>query len=199
MRVLDGAVSVFCAVGGVQPQSETVWRQRNRYKVPSIVFVNKMDRTGADFFEVETQIREKLKGNPVPIQVPIGAEAEFDGVVDLVKMKAIVWDKDAAMGSNYHVEDIPANLQEKCDEYREKMLESISEVDGNEEFAEKFLEGEEISEEEISAAIKAATLGMSIVPMVCGTAFKNKGIQTLLDAVVAYLPSPVESAPIWVL
>ena len=196
MRVLDGAVSVFCAVGGVQPQSETVWRQRNRYKVPSIVFVNKMDRTGADFFEVETQIREKLKGNPVPIQVPIGAEAEFDGVVDLVKMKAIVWDKDAAMGSNYHVEDIPANLQEKCDEYREKMLESISEVDGNEEFAEKFLEGEEISEEEISAAIKAATLGMAIVPMVCGTAFKNKGIQTLLDAVVAYLPSPVESAPI---
>ncbi len=196
MRVLDGAVSVFCAVGGVQPQSETVWRQRNRYKVPSVVFVNKMDRTGADFFEVETQIRERLKGNPVPIQVPIGAEAEFDGVVDLVKMKAIVWDKDAAMGSNYHVEDIPANLQDKCDEYREKMLESISEVDGNEEFAEKFLEGEEISEEEISAAIKAATLGMAIVPMVCGTAFKNKGIQTLLDAVVAYLPSPLESEAI---
>ena len=196
MRVLDGAVSVFCAVGGVQPQSETVWRQRNRYKVPSIVFVNKMDRTGADFFEVETQIRERLKGNPVPIQVPIGAEAEFDGVVDLVKMKAIVWDKDAAMGSNYHVEDIPANLQDVCDEYREKMLESLSEVDGNDEFAEKFLDGEEISEEEVSAAIKAATLGMAIVPMVCGTAFKNKGIQTLLDAVVAYLPSPVESAPI---
>ncbi|MEA1892521.1 MAG: elongation factor G [Campylobacterota bacterium] len=196
MRVLDGAVSVFCAVGGVQPQSETVWRQRNRYKVPSIVFVNKMDRTGADFFEVETQIRERLKGNPVPIQVPIGAEAEFDGVVDLVKMKAIVWDKDAAMGSNYHVEEIPANLQDKCDEYREKMLESISEVDGNEEFAEKFLEGEEISEEEIVAAIKEATIGMAIVPMTCGTAFKNKGIQTLLDAVVAYLPSPVESEAI---
>ncbi|WP_294963217.1 elongation factor G [Sulfurimonas sp.] len=196
MRVLDGAVSVFCAVGGVQPQSETVWRQRNRYKVPSIVFVNKMDRTGADFFEVETQIRERLKGNPVPIQVPIGAEAEFDGVVDLVKMKAIVWDKDAAMGSNYHVEEIPANLQDKCDEYREKMLESISEVDGNEAFAEKFLEGEEISEEEITAAIKEATLGMAIVPMTCGTAFKNKGIQTLLDAVVAYMPSPMESAAI---
>ncbi|MFT5836250.1 MAG: elongation factor G [Sulfurimonas sp.] len=196
MRVLDGAVSVFCAVGGVQPQSETVWRQRNRYKVPSIVFVNKMDRTGADFFEVETQIRERLKGNPVPIQVPIGAEAEFDGVVDLVKMKAIVWDKDAAMGSNYHVEEIPANLQDKCDEYREKMLESISEVDGNEAFAEKFLEGEEISEEEITAAIKAATLGMAIVPMTCGTAFKNKGIQTLLDAVVAYMPSPMEAAAI---
>ncbi len=196
MRVLDGAVSVFCAVGGVQPQSETVWRQRNRYKVPSIVFVNKMDRTGADFFEVETQIRTKLKGNPVPIQIPIGAEAEFDGVVDLVQMKAIVWDKDAAMGSNYHVEEIPANLQDKADEYREKMLESISEVDGNEEFAEKFLEGEEISNEEITAAIKAATLGMAIVPMTCGTAFKNKGVQTLLDAVVAYMPSPVESASI---
>ncbi|MCD6173256.1 MAG: elongation factor G, partial [Sulfurimonas sp.] len=196
LRVLDAAVAVFCAVGGVQPQSETVWRQRNRYKVPSVVFVNKMDRTGADFFEVEKQIRERLNGNPVPIQVPIGAEAEFDGIVDLVKMKAIVWDKDAAMGSNYHVEEIPSNLQDKCDEYREKMLESISEVDGNEEFAEKFLEGEEISEEEISAAIKSATLSMAIVPMVCGTAFKNKGIQTLLDAVVAYLPSPVESAPI---
>ncbi|MEA1918862.1 MAG: elongation factor G [Campylobacterota bacterium] len=196
MRVLDGAVSVFCAVGGVQPQSETVWRQRNRYKVPSIVFVNKMDRTGADFFEVETQIRERLKGNPVPIQIPIGAEDLFDGVVDLVKMKAIVWDKDAAMGSNYHVEEIPANLQDKADEYREKLLESISEVDGNEEFAEKFLEGEEISEDEIVAAIKAATIGMAIVPMACGTAFKNKGIQTLLDAVVAYLPSPVESEAI---
>jgi elongation factor G len=196
MRVLDGAVSVFCAVGGVQPQSETVWRQRNRYKVPSIVFVNKMDRTGADFYEVETQIRERLKGNPVPIQLPIGAEAEFDGVIDLVQMKAIVWDKDAAMGSNYHVEDIPANLQDRADEYREKMLESISEVDGNEEFAERFLEGEEISQEEITAAIKAATLGMGIVPMTCGTAFKNKGIQTLLDAVVAYLPAPTECAPI---
>ena len=122
MRVLDGAVSVFCAVGGVQPQSETVWRQRNRYKVPSIVFVNKMDRTGADFYEVERQIRDRLKGNPVPIQLPIGAEAEFDGVIDLVKMKAIVWDKDAAMGSNYHVEEIPANLQDRADEYREKML-----------------------------------------------------------------------------
>ncbi len=196
MRVLDGAVSVFCAVGGVQPQSETVWRQRNRYGVPSLVFVNKMDRTGADFFEVERQIRDRLKGNPVPIQLPIGAEDQFDGVIDLVKMKAIVWDKDAAMGSNYHVEEIPANLQELADEYREKLLESISEVDGNEEFAEKFLEGEEISEDEITSAIKAATIGMAIVPMTCGTAFKNKGIQTLLDAVVAYLPAPTECAPI---
>ncbi len=196
MRVLDGAVSVFCAVGGVQPQSETVWRQRNRYGVPSLVFVNKMDRTGADFYEVERQIRDRLKGNPVPIQLPIGAEDSFAGVVDLVKMKAIVWDQDAAMGSNYHVEEIPADMQDKADEYREKMIESISEVDGNEALMEKFLEGEEISEEEIVAGIKAATIAMHIVPMTAGTAFKNKGVQTLLDAVVAYLPAPTEVAQI---
>ena len=196
MRVLDGAVSVFCAVGGVQPQSETVWRQRNRYKVPSIVFVNKMDRTGANFYEVERQIRDRLKGNPVPIQLPIGAEDAFAGVVDLVKMKAIVWDKDAAMGSNYHEEEIPADMAEIVEEYREKMLESLSEVEGNDEFAMKFLEGEEITQEEIVAAIKSATIGMAIVPMIAGTAFKNKGVQTLLDAVVAYLPSPVESPAI---
>ena len=192
MRVLDGAVSVFCAVGGVQPQSETVWRQRNRYGVPSIVFVNKMDRTGADFYEVERQIRDRLKGNPVPIQLPIGAEDQFDGVVDLVKMKAIVWDKDAAMGSAYHEEDIPADLAEKAEEYREKMIEEISSVDGNEMLMEKFLEGEEISNEEIMTGIKAATIAMHIVPMTCGTAFKNKGVQTLLDAVVNYLPAPTE-------
>ncbi len=196
MRVLDGAVSVFCAVGGVQPQSETVWRQRNRYGVPSLVFVNKMDRTGADFYEVERQIKERLKGNPVPIQLPIGAEDNFAGVVDLVKMKAIVWDQDAAMGSNYHVEDIPADLQEKAEEYREKMIEEISSVDGNDELMEKFLEGEALTEEEIMQGIKAATINMHIVPMTCGTAFKNKGVQTLLDAVVAYLPSPLEVADI---
>jgi len=196
MRVLDGAVSVFCAVGGVQPQSETVWRQRNRYKVPSIVFVNKMDRTGADFYEVERQIRTRLKGNPMPFQLPIGAEAEFEGVVDLVKMKEIVWDTDAEMGSAYHEQDIRDSLKEISEEYKEKMLETLSEIDGNEDFAEKFLEGEEISQEEVKAAIKAATLGMHIVPMTPGTAFKNKGVQTLLDAVVDYLPSPVESAPI---
>ncbi|MCH9813527.1 MAG: elongation factor G [Epsilonproteobacteria bacterium] len=196
MRVLDGAVSVFCAVGGVQPQSETVWRQRNRYGVPSLVFVNKMDRTGADFYEVERQIKERLKGNPVPIQLPIGAEDQFQGVVDLVQMKAIVWDQDAAMGSNYHVEEIPADMQEKADEYREKMIEEISSVDGNEELMEKFLEGEELTEEEISAGIKAATIAMHIVPMTAGTAFKNKGVQTLLDAVVAYLPAPTEVADI---
>ncbi len=196
MRVLDGAVSVFCAVGGVQPQSETVWRQRNRYEVPSIVFVNKMDRTGADFYEVENQIRDRLKGNPLPIQLPIGAEENFQGVVDLVKMKAIVWDQDAAMGSNYHVDEIPSDLQEKAEEYREKMIEEISSVDGNEALMEKFLEGEALSEEEIVAGIKAATIGMHIVPMTCGTAFKNKGVQTLLDAVVAYMPAPTECANI---
>ncbi len=196
MRVLDGAVSVFCAVGGVQPQSETVWRQRNRYKVPSIVFVNKMDRTGADFYEVERQIRERLNGNPMPFQLPIGAEDKFEGVIDLVTMKEIVWDEDAAMGSNYHVQDIRPELQDKADEYREKMLETLAEVEGNDDFAMKFLDGEEITEEEIKAAIKSATLGMAIVPMTPGTAFKNKGVQTLLDAVVEYLPSPVEAEPI---
>jgi len=196
MRVLDGAVSVFCAVGGVQPQSETVWRQRNRYGVPSIVFVNKMDRTGADFYEVERQIRDRLKGNPMPFQLPIGAEDKFEGVIDLVKMKEIVWDEDAAMGSAYHEQDIRAELQDQADEYREKMLETLSEVDGNDDFAEKFLEGEEISQEEIKAAIKSATIGMAIVPMTPGTAFKNKGVQTLLDAVVDYLPSPIEAPAI---
>lgn len=196
MRVLDGAVSVFCAVGGVQPQSETVWRQRNRYGVPSIVFVNKMDRTGADFYQVEEQIRTRLKGNPVPIQLPIGAEDKFAGIVDLVKMKAIVWDLDAAMGSNYHVEEIPADMQARAEEYREKMIESISEVDGNEELAEKYLDGVALSDDEIIAGIKAATLAMHIVPMTAGTAFKNKGVQTLLDAVVAYLPAPTEVAQI---
>ncbi len=192
MRVLDGAVSVFCAVGGVQPQSETVWRQRNRYGVPSIVFVNKMDRTGADFYEVERQIEERLKGNPVPIQLPIGAEDNFEGVIDLVKMKEIVWDADAAMGSAYHEQDIRPELLEKAQEYREKMIEKISEADGNDELMEKYLEGEELNNDEIMAGIKAATIGMHIVPMTCGTAFKNKGVQTLLDAVVDYLPAPTE-------
>jgi elongation factor G len=196
MRVLDGAVSVFCAVGGVQPQSETVWRQRNRYGVPSVVFVNKYDRTGSDFYEVERQIKEKLKGNPVPIQLPIGAEEDFAGVVDLVKMKAIVWDKDAEMGSNYHVEEIAEDMVEISEKYREKLIESISEADGNDELMEKYMDGEELTEEEIVAGIKAATIGMHIVPMTVGSAFKNKGVQTLLDAVVAYLPSPIEAPAI---
>jgi elongation factor G len=196
MRVLDGAVSVFCAVGGVQPQSETVWRQRNRYGVPSIVFVNKMDRTGADFYEVEKQIRERLKGNPVPIQLPIGAEDNFEGIIDLVKMKEIVWDAEAAMGSAYHEQDIRAELQDKAQEYREKMIEEISSVDCNEHLMEKYMEGEELSVEEIMEGIKQATINMEIVPMTCGTAFKNKGVQTLLDAVVDYLPAPTEVPPI---
>ena len=196
MRVLDGAVSVFCAVGGVQPQSETVWRQRNRYGVPSLVFVNKMDRTGADFLEVERQIRERLKGNPLVIQLPIGAEENFEGVVDLVKMKEVVWDAEAAMGSAYSEQDIRPELQEQAEEYREKMIEEISSVDGNEALMEKYMEGEELTNEEIVAGIKAATIGMHVVPMLPGTAFKNKGVQTLLDAVVAYLPSPVEAPAI---
>ncbi len=196
MRVLDGAVSVFCAVGGVQPQSETVWRQRNRYGVPSLVFVNKMDRTGADFYEVERQIVDRLKGNPVAIQLPIGAEDKFEGVIDLVKTKEIVWDAEDAMGSAYNEQDIRADLKDKADEYRELMIEKISEAECNETLMEKFLEGEEISNDEIMAGIKAATIGMYIVPMTCGTAFKNKGVQTLLDAVVDYLPSPTEVADI---
>jgi len=190
MRVLDGAVAVFCSVGGVQPQSETVWRQANKYRVPRMIFVNKMDRTGADFFNVESQVNERLKSNAIPIQIPIGAEENFAGVVDLVQMKAIVWDQDAAMGSNYHVEDIPANLQDQAEEYREKMVEAAAEAD--DDLMEKYLEEGELSEEEIIMGLKKGCLAMSITPMTCGTAFKNKGVQTLLDAVAMYLPSPLE-------
>jgi len=190
MRVLDGAVAVFCAVGGVQPQSETVWRQANKYRVPRMVFVNKMDRTGADFYEVERQIKERLKANPVPIQIPIGAEENFKGVVDLVKMKALVWEDEAAMGSAYEEQEIPAELQEKAEEYREKLIEAVAETD--EVLMEKYFGGEELTEEEIKAGIKKATLAIEIIPMTCGTAFKNKGVQPLLDAVVAYLPAPTE-------
>jgi len=190
MRVLDGAVAVFCAVGGVQPQSETVWRQANKYRVPRIAFVNKMDRIGADFYNVEKQIRERLKANAVPIQIPIGAEEDFKGVVDLVKMKALVWDDDAALGSKYEEQDIPAELVEKAEEYREKMIESVVETD--EALMEKYFAGEELSEEEIKKAIKTATINIEIVPMLCGTAFKNKGVQPLLDAVIDYLPAPDE-------
>jgi elongation factor G len=194
MRVLDGAVAVFCAVGGVQPQSETVWRQANRYRVPRMVFVNKMDRTGADFYEVENQIRDRLKANPVPIQLPIGAEDNFQGVIDLVKMKAIVWDQDAAMGSAYHEEEIPAELMDKAEEYREKLMEAAAESD--EALMEKYFEAGELTDEEIMAGIKAGCLAMTMIPMTCGTAFKNKGVQTLLDAVVEYLPAPTEVAAI---
>ena len=189
MRVLDGAVAVFCAVGGVQPQSETVWRQANKYHVPRIVFVNKMDRIGADFYNVENQIRERLKANPVPIQIPIGAEDNFRGVVDLVEMKGVVWD-DETMGAKYEVIDIPEELKEKAEEYREKLIEAVAETD--EELLEKYLGGEELTTEEIKKGIKKGTLDMSITPMLCGSAFKNKGVQTLLDAVVDYLPAPTE-------
>ncbi len=189
MRVLDGAVAVFCAVGGVQPQSETVWRQANKYHVPRIVFVNKMDRIGADFYNVENQIRERLKANPVPIQIPIGAEDNFRGVVDLVEMKGIVWD-DETMGAKYSVIDIPDELKEKAEEYREKLIEAVAEND--DELMEKYLSGEEINTEEIKKGIKKGTLDMTMTPMLCGSAFKNKGVQTLLDAVVDYLPAPTE-------
>ena len=189
MRVLDGAVAVFCAVGGVQPQSETVWRQANKYRVPRMVYVNKMDRIGANFYNVEEQIKTRLKANPVPIQIPIGAEDEFKGVVDLITMKALVWEDDTKP-TDFVVKDIPADLVEKAEEYRNKMIEAVAETD--DALMEKFFGGEELTIEEIKRGIKAGCLSMSMIPMVCGTSFKNKGVQPLLDAVVDYLPSPDE-------
>ncbi|MEJ8620803.1 elongation factor G [Helicobacter pylori] len=189
MRVLDGAVSVFCSVGGVQPQSETVWRQANKYGVPRIVFVNKMDRIGANFYNVENQIKQRLKANPVPINIPIGAEDTFIGVIDLVQMKAIVWNNET-MGAKYDVEEIPSDLLEKAKQYREKLVEAVAEQD--EVLMEKYLGGEELSIEEIKKGIKTGCLNMSLVPMLCGSSFKNKGVQTLLDAVIDYLPAPTE-------
>ena len=195
MRVLDGAVAVFCSVGGVQPQSETVWRQANKYGVPRIVFVNKMDRTGADFFEVERQIRERLNANPVPIQIPIGAEENFQGVVDLVEMKAVIWDDDQSlMGQKYEIVDIPEDLVELAEAYREKLIEAVAET--SDDLLDKYMEGEELTKEEIKAGLKKGCIDLSLVPMTCGTAFKNKGVQTLLDAVVDYLPAPTEVPPI---
>ena len=193
MRVLDGAVAVFCSVGGVQPQSETVWRQANKYGVPRMVFVNKMDRIGANFYNVEAQIKQRLKANPVPVNIPIGAEENFKGVVDLIAMKAIVWN-DESMGAKYDIEEVPADLMDKAQEYREKLLESVAEQD--EVLMEKYLGGEELSVEEIKKGIKAGCLNMSLIPMLCGSSFKNKGVQTLLDAVVDFLPSPTEVAEI---
>ncbi len=189
LRVLDGAVGVFCAVGGVEPQSETVWRQADRYGVPRIAFVNKMDRTGAEFFRVVDEISGRLGHNAVPLNLPIGAEDQFKGVVDLVRMKGIVW-KDEAMGAMYDVVDIPEELADQAEEYREKLLEAVSMFD--ESLMEKYLEGEEISEAELKAAIRQGVINIEIVPVLCGTAFKNKGVQTLLDAVVDYLPSPLD-------
>ena len=193
MRVLDGAISVFCAVGGVQPQSETVWRQANKYHVPRMVFVNKMDRVGANFFGVEQQIKDRLKANPVPIQIPIGAEDTFKGVIDLVKMKALIWD-DSKGPSLPDISEIPAELMDKAQEYRAKLLDAVAETD--DALMEKYLEGVELSEEEIKKGIKKGCLSMSLIPMLCGTAFKNKGVQPLLDAVVDFLPSPDEVAQI---
>ncbi|MWV62908.1 elongation factor G [Helicobacter saguini] len=193
MRVLDGAIAVFCSVGGVQPQSETVWRQANKYGVPRMVFVNKMDRIGANFYNVESQIKERLKANPVPICLPIGAEDNFKGVIDLVQMKAIVWN-DESMGAKYDIEEIPSDLMDKAKEYREKLVEAAAEQE--EALMEKYLGGEELTTEEIKKGIKIGCLNMSLIPMLCGSSFKNKGVQTLLDAVVDYLPSPTEVAEI---
>ncbi len=190
LRVLDGAVAVFCSVGGVQPQSETVWRQADKYKVPRLAFVNKMDRSGADFFKVYGEIREKLKANAVPIQIPIGEEELFKGVIDLIINKAILW-KDETMGAAYSVEEIPENLKEQAAEWRAKMIESVAESD--DALLEKFFtDSDSITEDEIYAAIRKATLNMTVVPMMCGSSFKNKGVQTLLDAVTLYLPSPLD-------
>jgi elongation factor G len=189
MRVLDGACMVYCAVGGVQPQSETVWRQANKYEVPRIAFVNKMDRSGANFYNVEEQMRSRLGANPVPIQIPIGAEDTFTGVVDLLKMKAINWN-EADQGMTFTYEDIPADLVAKAEEYRTNMIEAAAE--SSEELMDKYLGGDELTEAEIKAALRARTIAGEIVPMMCGSAFKNKGVQAMLDAVVDYLPSPVE-------
>lgn len=189
LRVLDGAVAVFCAVAAVQPQSETVWRQANKYKVPRMAFVNKMDRTGADFFNVLAKMKSRLAANPVPLQIPIGAESDFRGVVDLVEMKAMIWD-DESQGMKYDEIEIPADLTAKVAEYRKLMIESIADHDDS--LMEKYLMEEEISVEEIESAIRKATISLSITPVICGTAFKNKGVQSLLDCIVKFMPAPVD-------
>ena len=193
LRVLDGACMVYCAVGGVQPQSETVWRQANKYRVPRLAFVNKMDRTGANFFRVYDQMKSRLKANPVPIQVPIGSEENFIGVVDLVKMKAVVWD-EASQGIKFEYRYIPAELQELADEWREKMVEMAAEA--NEELMNKYLEAGELTEQELKDGLRRRTIAGEIVPMLCGSAFKNKGVQAMLDAVIDYLPSPADIPPV---
>ncbi|MEA3122557.1 MAG: elongation factor, partial [Paraburkholderia sp.] len=190
MRVLDGACMVYDSVGGVQPQSETVWRQANKYKVPRIAFVNKMDRVGADFFRVQRQITERLKGVAVPIQIPVGAEDHFQGVIDLVKMKAIIWDEES-QGVKFEYREIPAELLATAEEWREKMVEAAAEA--SEALLEKYLEDHtSLSEAEIKAGLRKRTVANEIVPMLCGSAFKNTGVQAMLDAVIDYLPSPVD-------
>ena len=193
MRVLDGACMVYCAVGGVQPQSETVWRQANKYGVPRLAFVNKMDRTGANFLKVYDQMRLRLKANVVPIQLPIGAEDKFEGVVDLVKMKAIYWD-DSTQGMKFDEREIPAEMQAACNEWREKMVEAAAEA--SEELMNKYLEEGDLSAAEIKAALRTRTIASEIMPMLCGSAFKNKGVQAMLDAVIDYLPSPLDIPPV---
>jgi elongation factor G len=193
LRVLDGAVAVFCAVGGVQPQSETVWRQADKYRVPRIAFVNKMDRVGADFDRVVRQLEERLKVRPVLLQLPLGKEDSFRGVIELVRMKAFVWD-DESLGAKYHEEEIPADMAAVAERAREKLVEAAA--DSDERLLEKYLEGQEITEEEIRGAVRKGTLAMKIVPVICGSAFKNKGVQPLLDSVVDYLPSPTDVPPV---
>lgn len=190
LRILDGVVALFCAVGGVEPQSETVWRQANRYKVPRLGFVNKMDRTGADFLDVVKQVKSKLGANPVPLQLPIGAEDSFRGVVDLIKNKAIIWD-DESLGMTYQEADIPDDMKDQVEEYRAMLVEAVAEYD--DALLEKYFEDpDSITVEEIKAAIREATIDLAIIPMMCGSAFKNKGVQAMLDAVIEYLPSPVD-------
>ena len=193
MRVLDGACMVYCAVGGVQPQSETVWRQANKYGVPRLAFINKMDRTGANFFKVYDQLKLRLKAHPVPVVIPIGAEDNFQGVVDLVKMKAIIWDQESN-GVKFEYIDIPAELQASAEEWREKMIESAAEA--SEDLMNKYLENGDLSEEDINLGLRTRTIACEIQPMLCGTAFKNKGVQRMLDAVIDYLPSPVDIPPV---
>ncbi|MDO5104008.1 MAG: elongation factor G [Lautropia sp.] len=193
MRVLDGACMVYCAVGGVQPQSETVWRQANKYQVPRLAFVNKMDRTGANFFKVYDQMRQRLRANPIPVVIPIGAEDKFEGVVDLIKMKAIIWD-EASNGMKFEYKDIPAELADTAAEWREKMVEAAAESD--EDLMNEYLENGDLPEDKIKAGLRKRTIANEIQPMLCGTAFKNKGVQRMLDAVIDFLPSPVEIPPI---
>jgi len=193
LRVLDGAVAVFDAVAGVQPQSETVWRQADKYNVPRICFINKMDRVGADFYHSVETIVERLKCRPVAIELPVGAEDQFKGVVDLVEMRAVIW-RDETLGAEFDITEIPADLADKAKECREKMIEAISEYD--DKLFEKFIEGKAISNDEIRAGIRKATVGLKIFPVICGSAFKNKGVQTMLDAIVDYLPSPVDVPPV---
>jgi elongation factor G len=193
LRVLDGAVAVFCSVGGVEPQSETVWRQADKYRVPRLAFINKMDRVGADFFRGISMIRERLKANPVPIQLPVGKEDSYAGVIDLVEMKAIIWDEES-LGAKYRIEDIPASEIALALEYQEKMIEELASHDDN--LMEKYLAGETLTKEEIKAAIRKATIDIKICPVICGSSFKNKGVQNLLDAVVDYMPAPTDIPPI---